>query len=83
VTIDPGSLTEEVRLLRRLIATSSIRGMIQKDQISFLDRSGFHPAEIADIVGTSPHNVAQTLHIFRKQRKEGAAKSVALKRREG
>lgn len=83
MTAEQGSLTEEIRMLRRLLATFSIKGMIQKEQISFLNKSGFPPAEIADIVGTSPHNVAQTLHTIRKQRKGRVPKVVPVKRQAG
>jgi hypothetical protein len=64
---DGASLVAELNGLRRVLAVTATKGMIQKDQIGFLNRAGFTNTEIAAMVGTSSHNVDQTLHTIRKR----------------
>jgi DNA-binding CsgD family transcriptional regulator len=80
-TTDPNTtrLASELKGLRRVLAVTAIKGMLQKEQIDFLSKAGISNADIADMVGTSRHNVDQTLHAIRKDRNK--ARGRAAKKR--
>jgi DNA-directed RNA polymerase specialized sigma24 family protein len=56
----------------RLIALSGITGKARPEQLMLLSRSGFHPKEIADLLGTTPNTVRVMLHRLRKRAAESA-----------
>jgi CRP-like cAMP-binding protein len=63
--------------LLRLLAADVTQGMKQGEQIALLDRVGFPPKEIADLVGTTSNTVSVTLNNLRKRKagKEGKKKT--------
>lgn len=71
-------LTSVVSRLSKVIALAAVRGLQQKQQVELFSHAGFTNIEIAEMVGTTPHTVVQTLHELRKERKtkKAAAKQV-------
>ena len=63
------SRTEEIKV--RLLAIIAVRGLTQTHQIATLNRVGFSPKEIAQIVGTTANTVRVALVGIRKAEKEG------------
>jgi CRP-like cAMP-binding protein len=60
--------------LLRVVAVSATKGMKQIEQIALLDRVGFPPKEIADLLGTTSNTVSVALTNLRKGRhKKGKA----------
>lgn len=66
---DPGAEMERnIALMTHLLAATLVEGKAQADQIVFLARIGFTPAEIAVIVGTTAATVSTTIYKKRKGR---------------
>lgn len=57
--------------LLRVLAISVTNGLKQNEQIALLNRAGFPPKEIADIVGTTSNTVNVRLSDLRKAAREG------------
>jgi CRP-like cAMP-binding protein len=54
--------------LLRVVTVSATKGMKQGEQIALLDRVGFTPKEIADLLGTTRNTVNVALSNLRKKR---------------
>ena len=52
--------------LLRVVTAGATKGMKQSDQIALLDRIGFPPKEIADLIGTTSNTVNVALNKLRK-----------------
>lgn len=59
-------VTEKLDGLLRVVTASATKGMKQSDQIALLDRVGFPPKEIANLIGTSSNTVNVALSKLRK-----------------
>lgn len=53
----------------RILALILTREMRQKEAIALLNRAGFQPKEIAQLLATTPGTVRQTLFAERKQKR--------------
>ncbi len=65
--------TFESRLLR-LLALMLVEKHSQPEQVRLLTRSGFKPAEIAPLLGTTPNTVSVINYQDKKRHKKGARK---------
>ena len=72
---------EKLDQLLRVLTISVTSGLKQKEQIALLDRAGFQPKDIADLLGTTGNTVNVALNAQRKvdgnkpkRRKSGAKK---------
>lgn len=52
----------EFRKLNKLLILLFIKDLPQKEKIEFLDKSGYSPKDIADLVGTTSNTVSVTLN---------------------
>ena len=66
----------------RLLAAIATKGLSQTDQITLLDRAGFAPKEIAEIVGTTSNTVRVSLVSIRRAKTQGKRKRPALRPQE-
>lgn len=57
---------DKLDVVIRLLAAIYTKGMKNSDAITSLGRFHFTPAEIADMIGVSGHNVSQVLYASRK-----------------
>jgi len=76
VAILPAS--SEVRAfdrIGRLLAKLATKGLNQKDQILFLKGAGFDVQEVAEIVGTTSHQVSVALHAAKKRPRRSGGKT--------
>ena len=64
---DRGTYEEQLHRLVRLQAMSLVIGRTQNDQILLLNRAGFPPKEIAEVLGTTPNSVRVALTHLRKK----------------
>jgi hypothetical protein len=55
--------------LTNLLALLLIQERKQPDQIALLSRAGYRPAEIATLIGTTPHTVSVQLSSMKRARK--------------
>jgi DNA-directed RNA polymerase specialized sigma24 family protein len=67
----------------RLLAAIATRGLSQTDQIALLDRAGFAPKEIAEIVGTTSNTVRVGLVSIRRATTQGKRKRPVVSSQEG
>lgn len=58
---------EKLDQLLRVFTISLTEGRKQKDQIALLDRAGFTPKSIADLIGTTPNTANVALNALRKK----------------
>ena len=63
-------LAEKMDRLLRLVGLMAARGLQQRQQIDLLDRAGFEPRDIADLVATSSNTVRVQLVSIRRGRRE-------------
>jgi hypothetical protein len=69
---DQEGLAAKLDILIKLQAGALVRGMAsKKEKIIFLGSSGLPPKLIAELVGTTPATVSQTLYAERKKEKDG------------
>ena len=81
--IDDGLVLEKLDRVLRLVAIISIKGLSQTDQIAVLNKAGFSPKEIADLVGTTANTVRVALVGIRRAALQGRKrKPVAASREE-
>lgn len=73
-TVKPDGVTVFDSKLVKLLALYLIQGQQQSDQIDLLSRAGFKPAEIADLLGTTPNTVSVALSTQRAARKKKRVK---------
>jgi hypothetical protein len=59
---------DKMDMLVRLSAIALINGKRQKDQIRLLSIAGMRPAEIAELIGTTPNTVNVALSSLRKEK---------------
>lgn len=79
INFTKAELPENVQALERiarLLAVLATRNLSQKDQVAVLRAAGFTPLEIADIIGTTSHQVSVIMHQL-KQAKSKRQKTVA------
>jgi predicted transcriptional regulator len=68
---DQDGLGAKLDILIKLQAGALVRGMeSKKEKIIFLDSAGLPPKLIAELVGTTPASVSQTLYAERKKGKD-------------
>lgn len=71
-------VAEKLDRVLRLLAVIAVKGMSQTDQIAILDRVGFAPKEIAEIIGTTSNTVRVGLVSIRRAAAEGKRRRPAL-----
>ncbi len=54
--------------LIKLTALNALRGRELKEQVLILDRMGYQPKEIAEILGKTPNHISVALYEIRKRR---------------
>lgn len=60
----------EVKRLNKLLILLLTKDLSQNDKIIFLDKSGFQPKDIAEIINTTPNTVRVALARIRKNSKK-------------
>ena len=50
-----------------LLAMTVVKGLRSEEQIGILSAAGFHPSEIAPLIGKTPNAVRIALHQLRKR----------------
>jgi DNA-binding NarL/FixJ family response regulator len=66
-----------------LLAIMTVRDMPQTDQIATLNRAGFAPREIANVLGTTPNTVRVALVSIRRVEARGGKRQLRIKRDSG
>jgi len=66
-TLDEQALEKLDQILRILVANAT-RGLKQREQIDLLDRAGFQPKAIAELLNTSSNTIRVELVKLRKSR---------------
>ena len=64
-------LSKRLDMLTRLLALTLVTDKQQQDQFILLNRAGFQPKEIAEIVGTTANTVRVGLSTHRRKKKTG------------
>ncbi|MDZ7791917.1 MAG: hypothetical protein U5L08_15750 [Xanthomonadales bacterium] len=73
-------INEKLDRIVRLLAINSIRpDQSMKDKAIALSSVGLGPKEIADLIGSSPHSVSQTLSAAKKTAKKKTKKKAGRK----
>jgi DNA-directed RNA polymerase specialized sigma24 family protein len=73
-------ILEKLDQILRILAAAATTGMKQREQIALLNRAGFQPKDIADLLGTSSNTVRVELVGLRKSPgKKGRKKARAAK----
>lgn len=62
VTAGAGAIASALERIGRLLAAIAVKGLSQQDQVALLCGSGYGPAEIGEIIGTTGHQVSVILH---------------------
>jgi hypothetical protein len=75
-------VVEKLDRVLRLLAVIAVKGMSQTDQIAILDRVGFAPKEIAEIVGTTSNTVRVGLVSIRRAAAQGKRRRPVAESRE-
>ncbi len=63
-------LSEKLDKLVRIVALSVVVDRPRQEQCELLSSAGLKPAEIAQILGTTPNTVSVALSTLKKQRQE-------------
>lgn len=63
-------LIREIKKLNKLLILLLTKDLPQNEKIQFLDKSGFSPKDIAEIINTTPNTVRVTLARLRKGTKK-------------
>ncbi|HLY62565.1 MAG TPA: hypothetical protein VKV95_17625 [Terriglobia bacterium] len=53
----------------RLLSLTALQGMKQKEQVDLMDKAGYGPTEIADMLGSTPNTISVRLAEARRARK--------------
>lgn len=61
---------EEIKKLNKLLILLLTKELPQNEKIAFLDKSGFQPKDIAEILNTTPNTVRVSLARIRKNSKK-------------
>jgi hypothetical protein len=80
--IDDELVVEKLDRVLRLLAVMTVKGMSQTEQIAVLDRVGFAPKEIAEIVGTTSNTVRVGLVAIRRAAAQGKRRRPVAESRE-
>ena len=67
---DEELVLEKLDRLLRVLIIGVTKGMKQNEQITLLDRVGFQPREIADVLGTTRNTVSVALTNLRKTKEK-------------
>lgn len=67
-------------LLLRVVTIGVTNGLKQRDQIVLLDRAGFQPKDIADLLGTTGNTVNKELSTMRKERASGSKRATSKRK---
>lgn len=67
-------IVSELGKVKRLLSVIATQGLSQRDRIATLDRVGFGPREIAELLGTTSNTVSVTLSGIRKEGNRSAKK---------
>jgi DNA-binding NarL/FixJ family response regulator len=71
-------ILQELQRISKLLVSIVTKDLTQqKDRIATLSHAGFEPKEIADLLGTTPHNVSVVLSDIRKKTKAEKGKKKA------
>lgn len=62
---------EKLDQILRILVSTAIRGLKQREKIALLDGAGFSPKAIADLLGTSSNTVRVELVALRKAGRAG------------
>ncbi len=65
----------ELRRITKVLTLIATKDQKQKEQIKLLDRVGFQPKEIAELLGTTGNTVNVALHSIRRKGKPKKAKT--------
>jgi DNA-binding CsgD family transcriptional regulator len=70
-------ILQELQRISKLLALTVTRELEQQEKkVELLSGVGFHPKEIADLIGTNPNIVRAALSKIRKKAKTGKGKKV-------
>ena len=61
-------ILERLGVITQLLAVSVIQGRSQSEQIPILDKAGFQPKDIAELIGTTPNAVRVFLSRQRRRK---------------
>lgn len=75
-------LTKKLDTLAKLFAFNIIDGKAVNEQVDILDKAGFRPTEIADILDKDPNQIYVTMSLLRKAKKKTSKKEDPLKKQE-
>lgn len=64
-------MLEKLDQILRIMVMTTTRGLKQREQIALLDRAGFSPKTIAELLGTSSNTVRVELVGLRKAKRAG------------
>jgi DNA-directed RNA polymerase specialized sigma24 family protein len=64
-------LNENMKILVNLMASQAVRGLDYREQVMFLNDAGLSPKRISDVLGKSQNNINVTLHLAKKEKKNG------------
>lgn len=79
-TIEELVLDKTDKILR-ILAVIATKGLTQRDQIALLNRAGFQPKHIADLLGTSSNTVRVELVVLRRSKKGKRAAGFSKKQK--
>lgn len=65
-------LLEELKRITKILVLIAAEDKTQKEQIAILDRVGFAPKDIAELLGTTPNTVRVALVDIRKKSKRSS-----------
>ena len=60
--------TQQLERIARLLALLAVKGENQTDKIVTLTAAGFAPAEVAQLLGTTPNSVSVTVYKAAKEK---------------
>jgi hypothetical protein len=75
--------TDKLDRILRLLGVIAAKDMPQTDQIAMLNRFGFAPKEIAEIIGTSANTVRVSLVSIRRAEAMGGRRKFGKERTDG
>lgn len=65
---------EKLDQILRILVVSATRGLKQREQIALLDKAGFSPKAMAEVLGTSSNTIRVELVGLRKAGRAGKGK---------
>jgi hypothetical protein len=73
--MNESDICERLDRLIRLVSIAVAEGKNNRQQIEILGRVGFQPAEIADIIGTTPNTVRVEMSNMRRRKGKAGPKT--------